>query len=177
MLVRELFSGFNWVDLLAAILLIRAIYIGSNVGLSIEIFKFIGILSALIFSIHSSKSLASLATSYISMPPAAAEAVSFLVIVFAFVLGFKFIRTFFQVLVKFHFVEWLERYGGLSLGLARGVITTAIILIFLSMLPSDYLKASIDERSFSGRYFLKAGMGIYGLVCRGCPQLKQDIVK
>ncbi|MFH1406963.1 MAG: CvpA family protein [Candidatus Omnitrophota bacterium] len=170
-----IFSNINWVDVVAVVILLRAVHIGSNVGLSTEIYKFAGIVTGLVFAIFDHKTAASLINTYTLISPSAVlDAVAFLAIVTLFVFAFRIARALFTTLVQFQFAALLEKYGGLLLGLVRGAVSVSVVLIFLLMLPSEYLKTSI-ETSVSGRYFLKIGTRIYASASKVWPRLDQDI--
>jgi uncharacterized membrane protein required for colicin V production len=170
--LQDLGSRINWVDILCLILLLRATYIGYRVGLSVEIFKFLGILSALIFSISGYSFIAGYLSGYI--PQEVADVASFIAIVLATVFVFSIIRRFLSFLIKLQPIVWLEKGGGLILGLARGVVTISLVLIMLTLTQSIYLNTSIKNESFSGSYFLKAGSEVYTFLTRKFPNLNND---
>jgi hypothetical protein len=69
---------------------------------------------------------------------------------------FKYGITLLLRILNIQFIPQLERAGGGAIGLGRGVIVCGIVLLCLSFLPSDYISQSIFEKSFSGKFLVKA---------------------
>lgn len=59
------------------------------------------------------------------------------------------------------FEQRVSRLAGLGAGLVRGMATASILLVILGQLPSPYLKASIEERSVSGRVIQRVAPAVY----------------
>lgn len=160
-------SRVNWIDLVCLFLVIRTTYVGYRNGLSVEIFKFLGIVSAVIISMSGYSFIAGLISGFISQ--SAAEVISFIAIVAVVMFAFSIIRRLLSFLFKLQPINWLERGAGLILGLARGFILVSLVLIILTMTQNEYLNSSIRNESFSGNFFLEVAPKIYMLSTRTFP--------
>ena len=161
--MQEWASRINWIDILIAILLIRASYIGYSKGFSVEIFKIIGTLAAVVAALGYHLKLADIIELKSFLPPEVAESLSFGAIAVGTLFAFSYIRTLLEKVIKLKFPDALESFLGFVLGLVRGAAITSLILIFLNFLPSDYLKRSI-EASFLGPGISKAAPAAYSWI-------------
>lgn len=161
--MQEWASRINWLDILIAILLIRASYIGYSKGLSVEVFKLIGTLAALVAALGYYSKLSDIIELRSFLPTEAADGISFGAIVVASLFIFMLIRMLLEKVIKLQFPSTIESFAGSFFGLARGIAITSLILIFLNFLPSDYLKRSI-EASFLGPTVLKAAPSVYSWI-------------
>lgn len=162
--MQEWASRINWLDILIAILLIRASYIGYSKGFSVEIFKIIGTLGALVAALGYYLNLAELIELKSFVPPEVAEGLSFGAIVVGALFAFMFIRVLLEKVIKLQFSSAIEQFAGAALGLVRGVALTSLLLLFLNFLPSDYLKRSINETSLLGPGISKAAPAVYSWI-------------
>lgn len=142
----------NWVDLIVVIFLVRGGYVGFSQGFSVEIFKTAGMIAASVLSLlHYSRVGASL-SSCSFLPIQIANFISFLAIFFALLIVFKIVRVVLFKLLHLELFGGLQMWGGLILGLARSLIFASLFLFALTMLPVEYFRESIEEKSFSGAY-------------------------
>lgn len=167
--MEDIFSRINWVDIVVLIILIRTTYIGLDKGFSVEIFKFFGIIFALALGLNFYIPLSQFISAHSFVPLSLGKILAFLGLVFLMVLVFKLIYLFFKALVKAEFVKWLDKIGGLSLGILRGILISSLVFITLLLLPWDYPGYSIKARSLSGQPILKAAEKFYCLTFKFYP--------
>jgi uncharacterized membrane protein required for colicin V production len=168
--LSEVFQKINWVDILVIILLIRTSYIGAHAGLSVEIFKIIGILTGLYLSIKYYSTIGALLTSKVVLPPNISESATFLILILLSILTLKLVELGLTGIVKLKFADKLNKWGGFAVGLVRGLVISSLIFIFFTLTQADYLVKSIDERSITGPYIGKIAPFIYQIVSRNTLQ-------
>lgn len=159
--MEDLISRINWVDVLTLIILLRTTYVGLDRGFSVEIFKFLGIVLALTAGLNFYLPVSQFLTGHSFLPISLAQILSFLGLVFISVLLFKLIQLFFKAIVKTEFVKWLDKSGGLILGILRGILICGLLFISLLLLPWNYPNYSIKQRSLSGLPILKVAETFY----------------
>ena len=158
----DILSRVNWVDLLAVIIMLRTIYISFKDGLSHEIFPLFGSILKLVLSLHFYNKLGSMLYSKAPIiPESIFNLVSFLAIVLIAGLALKFLKVLVDAIIKVTWHPLIEKFGGLLVGILRGVIAVSMVLIFLALVPLSYLQWSIKDRSLYGMFFLRIGPAIY----------------
>lgn len=166
----EVFQRINWVDVLVVILLFRTSYIGAQSGLSNEIYRIIGVLIGLFFSIKYYSPLASRITASIALPQEIVEGVIFLILILLSMLTMKLTALGLTKIVKLAFAEKIERWGGFIIGLFRGAILMSFLFMLFGIFQVDYLVKSVEERSLTGPYIEKVAPNIYQVITRASPE-------
>lgn len=64
-------------------------------------------------------------------------------------------------LVQVTFQEKVNQWVGLAAGLYRGALVVSVMLVVLQQLPSEYLRASVWERSLTGPVAARMAPGVY----------------
>lgn len=156
---------FNWVDVLAITLFFRMAYIGYQLGFLSELVKTIGVLSGLFVSF---KYYQQIGDSFVHrMPFLSIEWTSVMVMVLlemGLYFGMTRLLRMLEKLVQVSFHNKLDSIGGLLTGLFRAALVTSLVLVACRQLPSGYLMASIEERSFAGQPLLRMAPKIYDSV-------------
>jgi uncharacterized membrane protein required for colicin V production len=169
----EIISRINWVDVLVVILMIRMSYIASREGLSHEIFPFIGSIVMAVVSLHYYKVLGAFISQGLSgIPVELSNFFSFLILVAAMGFLVRFLKGVLDKIVNVKWHPLIEKFGGLTVGVARAYIITSIVLIFLILMPLPYLQWSVRDRSLTGKRVLMAGPEIYGKLSALLPDIK-----
>lgn len=156
---------FNWVDVLAVTLLIRAGYIGFRLGLAAELIKLVGLTAGFFvgFRVYQGWGDVVARSSFLSIEWASALALAILVV--GVYVAVTRIQLFFGNLVEVNFQDRLSQAGGLLAGLFRGLLVMSVVLVVGLQLPSPYLQASIQEHSLSGYQIARMAPGIYDGLC------------
>lgn len=155
----------NWVDILIIILVLRGGYIGLRKGLSGEIFRSIGIITAIVVSIYNCNRLGKYISDHSFLSLFHSKIISIIALVIVALFIFRLIRIAVARLVKVEFVPRFSRIGGALLGLARGGVLAGLILVILLWLPSRSIEATVYERAYVGPSLVKVVPAIYdGLI-------------
>lgn len=148
-MAQDILKQLNWVDVVVIILLIRSSYVGVKSGLTSEVFKTLGIITAIVFSYHFYSIIADFLSTYTLIPANYSGAISFVTITFFCILIFALFRIIIFKVLKMQFVMKLEMIGGGILGLVRGILVCGLIFMALTLIPVKYLNESINQGSLS----------------------------
>jgi membrane protein required for colicin V production len=167
----EVFQRINWVDILVVILLFRTSYIGARTGLSEEIFRIIGVLLGLFFSMKYYSALGSRINASISLPQELIGGIIFLILILLSMLSIKLVSLGFTKIVKLVFADKIDKWGGFIVGLFRGAVILSLLFALFGILQVDYLVKSVEERSLTGPYIEKVAPNVYQVIARTSPQV------
>lgn len=160
----ELFQHINWVDVLTAILLFRTSYIGGRTGLSVEIYRIVGVLAGLYISMRFYSPLGTWINAGLSLPQELVDGISFLILILLCMLSLKLVGVGFTKVVKLAFADKIDKWGGFLAGLLRGAVLLSLLFAFFGIIQVDYLVKSVEERSLTGPYLQKLVPYAYGVI-------------
>lgn len=157
----EIIRQFNWIDIFIVILLFRVGYAAVKSGLPAELFKLLGTLLATYLSLHyytvlADWFLASRAELQKKAPLEFLDFISFLVLAIGGYLIFVLLRSIFYRFIKMEAVPNLNKWGGLILGIARGILLAGLIMFMLVISSASYLKKSVANSYFGRQVFAVA---------------------
>ena len=92
----------------------------------------------------------------------AARILSFIILFIAIFVALTVIGKLIHKLVHAIFLGWLNRLGGVGFGLIRGIIVSAIIIMILTMIPSE--KAPILSKSKLAPHIMSVSRILVSLV-------------
>lgn len=167
--MNNIIKSLNWVDFLVVILLFRSTYIGLKKGVWIEIFKFLGILTALFFGLSFYEKIGSWIAARTVFPESFAKFFVFIVILAAIIFTFKIIRHLSQLIVKIEVKKEVDSVGGALLGLFRGIVVCSLILVSLVLIPNNYIKNGVKEKSVIAPYLIDEASKLHRLFVKNMP--------
>lgn len=162
-MLLEIIKQFNWVDFLVVIILFRICYIGAKSGFSLELFKFLGILSAIYLSLHYYTMLSDFFRNRIAVKSLPLEFLDFLSFIVLAILGylvFVSLRSVFYRFIKMEATPKLNKGGGFILGIGRGFLVAGLIIFMLVISSIGYLKNSVND-SYLGKRLVKVAPATY----------------
>ena len=164
----------NWFDIFSIILLLRTGYIGFKNGLSAEVYKAAGMGLSGLAAFYFYKKLVLSINQYtvVSMADAQMEAISFALILLLGLLICKFVFMFIQKIMQLSFAKNFNTTAGMIFGLSRGAIVVCLVFMILNWSAVDYIKKSIQEKSFSGQYIAKVNSVAKNVLVRILPEEK-----
>ncbi|MBI4706543.1 MAG: CvpA family protein [Candidatus Omnitrophica bacterium] len=153
----------NWVDLFVITLLLRVCYVAAGTGILIESFKIAGTIFATYFSLHYYSDLAGFlkdrfGSEYI--PLTLLEFISFFILAFGVYLLFVFLRKIFCRFVKMEAVENLNKWGGLIIGVIRGLLLISLFTFGFVLSNISYFQESL-QHSYTGRRIFYLAPSVY----------------
>ncbi len=137
-------SSFNWVDIVALVVIVRITYIAIHKGFVIEFFKAAGTFSALFLSYHFYSSFADFFIRHISfLNKRICVITGFLAIYFLVYILFRYIREGITLLFKIEPHHIIERWIALILGALRGFLILGVIFFSAELLDVAYITRSV----------------------------------
>lgn len=162
-MLLETITQFNWLDVFVIIILVRICYISLRTGLSVEIFKFLGTIIAVYLSLHYYTVFSDFLRGRSSAETVPLPFLDFLSFVVLAVLGyliFTLFRIAFYRFIKMETTPYLNKIGGLILGIGRGILLTSLVTFALAISTLSYLKNSVKD-SCSGINLVKVAPSTY----------------
>lgn len=170
--MTDIIHKINWVDCLVVILMLRTSYIAFQHGLSHEIFPLFGSCLMMSVALRYYTTIAALFEQHIlKLPPVILNLFSFVAILLGLGMACKIVGALLDHLIKVTWHPFVERFGGLLIGVVKASIVTSMVIIVLALIPLSYLQHSIRDRSVMGMRFMKIGPNIYGQALRFLPAL------
>ena len=157
----DIITHFNWLDIVILLLVIRGIYLGVTQGLTSELFNFIGIVISLALAAHYYSQVADVLIINFALPIWLSQFVCFFIIAQLTRLAFKYTIVLVLRILNVQFVPQLEKIGGGIIGFGRGIIVACVFILTISFLPSKYIADSVYDKSFTGKFLVKAAERTY----------------
>ena len=162
-MLLDIIKQFNWLDIIVVIILFRICYIAVKSGLLVELFKILGTLLAIYLSLHYYTMLSDFFRNRIAVKSLPLEFLDFLSFTVLAILGyliFVSLRDLFYHFIKMEAVPQLSKWGGLILGMGRGILLGGLIIFMLMISSVSYLKNSVKD-SYSGKRLFKVAPATY----------------
>jgi len=166
MALLDTFKQFNWLDIFVIILLLRIGYIAIKTGLPLELFKLLGTIVSVYLSLHYYSVWADFLKARPALKNIPLELLSFVSFIALVILGhaiFILLRSLFLRFLKLEAVANLNKWGGLLLGIARGILLASLIMFILVISNLGYPKNSV-KNSYSGKYLLRVAPATYSTI-------------
>lgn len=173
----EILSKINWVDILIAIVMLRASYLAFQKGLSHEIFPLFGSILMIGVSLRYYLVLSGFVGTHILKLPAGILDLASFVAILA-VTGFvcKMVGLLLDKIITVTWHPFIEKFGGLLIGVIKASIIASMVVIILTLIPLSYLQRSVRDKSLMGMRVLNIGTNIYAQVSRFLPAVKIEEV-
>lgn len=168
-MIANILTRLNWIDFIVLSVLIRVLYVGGKNGFIVELFKLIGITFTTYVSLHYYVKFSDFIVQRLPKMQVPMEFVHFLVFILLVAVSysiFVLVRRAFCNLVKMEAAPVLSKWGGVFLGIGRGILTSSLVIIVLLMSIFPYLNASV-RKSYSGRPLFSVAAGTYSVIWNG----------
>ncbi len=165
-MLAEIVNRLNWIDLVFVILLIRTGYVAVRNGFLVEIFKISGTILAVYLGCHYYAPLAAFFHSRLGAEGSSAalpETLAFIALCSLGYVVFILPRRLLMRFLKIEAAQVLNSWGGLVLGICRGVLFSGLLFLVFSISARDYLHSSVAQ-SLSGRRLVDTAAGTYGWI-------------
>ena len=158
-------SKFNWIDILAFIVLVRILYIAVSKGFVVEFFKCIATFLSLSFSFHYFTYVTDLLVRFLPFLNENTGYALSLIALYGLVWTLiKYVRTAIILLFKIEPHAVIERWVGLFLGLARGAVFLSVLFFTLYLFHGRYVNNSLMH-SFSFSAVKQIAPASYRTMC------------
>jgi len=156
--LSNILNTVNWLDIIYILLLVGMLYKGMRTGVGAQIISLIGWFAALFVSIRYYAVLSEAIFGFLLQRWA--KPISFLIIIAGFFIIIKIVERIFSVITSEE-MSALERVGGAYISGLKAVILFGIIAIQLMLMPVDFFRDSVINKSKSAIYFVTCDATIY----------------
>lgn len=160
---------FNWIDILAIILLIRIGCVALKNGFFVELLKLLGSILAVYLSLHYYTIFSNNIGSRIGIEKKPTELITVSAFILLAILGylvFMLLRALFSRFIQMEAVPTLHKWGGFILGIFRGIILLSLLIFVFVISPFNYLTHSVQNAYF-GKFFFKIAPVAYSRLWNG----------
>ncbi|MFA5157072.1 MAG: CvpA family protein [Candidatus Omnitrophota bacterium] len=165
-----IFRQFNWLDVFIVFLLLKIIYAAVKNGFIVELFKFLGTVFSVYIAFHYFTILSDFFMRRVpeehGFPLEFMDYVVCLALLVSVYLVSVFLRSLFCHFVKMEAVPTLSKWGGLILGIGRGLIAASLVVFMMFVSTTNYLSASAKD-SYIGRRIFNVSISTYTAVWDG----------
>jgi len=157
-------SQFNFLDIIIMIIAVRICYIAFQMGLAVEFFKLLGVISATYVSLHYYTGLSDTIQRWFipkEMPLEFINLPVFVILAAGGYLGFVILRGIFYRYLRLEAAPKISQFGGLVLGAARLFFTIGLLTYILLISGVKYLNQSI-KHSYLGSRSTMISTNTYG---------------
>lgn len=125
----------NSVDIV--ILIIAGIFCirGLIKGIVVEVFSLAGMILAYFVALREMSTLSDFVLQYIKLPEFLISTICFSLIFIVVFFVLRLMANLISKLIRGTLIGWVDRLGGGVLGLAKGVLLSSLLLLFMSMIP------------------------------------------
>ncbi|MBU1125614.1 MAG: CvpA family protein [Candidatus Omnitrophica bacterium] len=159
-MLAHIIRQFNWFDIVLVLLILRILFLAVKSGLSIEIFKFLGTLTAVYFALHYytvlSDFILSRANPRGQIPLEFLDFIIFIGITIVSYGCFVLLRMGFHQFITLEAVPQLDKWGGFVLGVARSILVAGLVSFMCTIASVGYLKRSVQHSLLGQRFFYVA---------------------
>ena len=137
----------NWVDIVILALLTGSAITGMRTGVVRWAAIFIGSILGAVIASRAYESFAPVFTFLDS--ESLQRTISFIVIFAAVMVGAWFAGNLLKKSMSLLLLGWIDRFGGLALGLVAGVISIVTLVTLLGVLPSESLQEAVTDSTLA----------------------------
>ena len=160
----HILGSINWIDVAMLILLIRVIFIGAKTGFVTELFKFLGVLTALFIGLHYYLALSVFVAKKTNWHVEILEWVFFILLVCLMVLVVKFLRDGFFMIFKFETTHaGVNQWGAGLFSIVRALFLASLIMYGILLMGIEPLQKQALT-SLSQKLALKAAPNTYSFL-------------
>lgn len=163
---KDILSVVNWVDILAAGIFVRCIYVGAKKGLVVEIFKFFGMIFAIFVTLHYYLRFSLFLKKHIISTQTINEFLAFVLLWGVSIVIFKIVREGYMLVTRAGQATAVTKFGGILLGVVRGALICGLLFLLLCVPGNPYLIKKI-KTSWTGTGFVQLSPRIYRVSYNG----------
>ncbi len=155
-MLLDILKQFKWLDVVLVILFLRICYVSVKNGFSSELFKFLGTLSAIFLSLHYYTYLSDMLQKRSNLNGMPLEFLDFFMFLILALIGyfiFVALRIFLARFIQLEAVPVFNKWGGLALGVLRGIFLVGLVSFSLAISSTAYLSQSVQSSYLGKRTF------------------------
>ncbi len=162
--MMNMLTSMNWVDIFIAAILFRIIYCAVKKGFSTEVFKLMGTFFALYLALHYYARLGTHFQRIMPGPPVIPlefwDLVALILLSLVGYAVFLVLREVVSRMIKTEVVSALNKWGGATLGVCRGILLAGLLMFLFCNPTLGYLRMSVMD-SYFGQRFLTVAPAVY----------------
>lgn len=145
------FIGMNTFDLIILLILGFFCVKGLFRGMVMEVLTFIGLLVGYLVALRIKSDITIIIQKWIHLPDIVINTISFLLIFMTIIILFRFIAGRIRQIFKWTFLGWVDKAGGLLIGLLKGSLIASLLILLISVIP---LSGNIKKEQEKSLLFL-----------------------
>ena len=150
-MLLETIQKFNWVDILSVVIMLRALYVGLKRGFIDEVLHLLAVVLAIFGIFQYTPFCVHFLEKRIFFKSQIAQSVTFISLWALIALLAKFIRDAFHLLFKVEAKSFIDKAGGVAVGVVRGLLVCSLTLWFLIATGNEYIARTINSAYTSAR--------------------------
>lgn len=156
----NIWTSFNWLDVVLILVIIRIVFIGVVQGFVVEFFKISGMFFATVVSLHYYARMGKFFHESLDLPEWFTEIFSLIVLLSVMVLMFKVVREGWLLILKMEAKPGFSQWGGGILGCFRSFLICGLV-IFSIYLTENQVLVKYADRSMVGSYLRDLPQKVY----------------
>jgi uncharacterized membrane protein required for colicin V production len=156
-MLLDILAKFNFLDFIILIVLFRICYIAAKMGLSVEIFKFLGVIFSTYIALHYYTILSDIIQRNFLPKEMPLEFLDFVIFICLIALGylcFVGVRSVLFRFIQLNTVPKINQILGLFLGIGRGFLVIGLISFTLVISSITYFNSSVKHSYLGSKAFL-----------------------
>lgn len=141
-------------------------------GMILEIFTLIGLLIAYIIALREMDMVAGFISRIITLPDVVANSLSFILLFISILLIFRWLAGILRHIAQWSFMGWLDRVGGMILGIFKGALITSLLALFISLIPLTESMKKMHEQSLLFQPIRSVAPAVFNFLKSTFPQTK-----
>ena len=156
----------TFIDIFMAAIVIRSVFIGKKNGFVVELFKFLGVISATFFSIHYYIRFSDLFKNWLMIPSAVRDFIIFVTLVFVVVGIFALVREGWVALLKIEIYPQMNTWMGGIFAFLRSLLICGLVFLAILISQNDILIEQARQ-SLSRDFFNTISNDTYRMIYGG----------
>ena len=139
-------------------------------GFIMEALTLVGLVLAYFIALREMSALATVIAKAVRLPPMVITSVSFFIIFILIVLFCRWMAGALRKLIKWTFLGWLDRGGGVLFGALKGALVASLLALLISLIPFPDNVESVKEKSFFFEPVCSVAPAVFNVIKRGYPK-------
>lgn len=140
----DIIQKFNWVDILIAVIMIRALYIGFKRGFINEALHLLAVILSIFVVFHYTPVCVQFLENSIFFKPQFARGATFVFLWALVALIAKFARGALLLLFKIEAKTFIDKVGGIAVSVVRGLLVCSLTIWLLAAAGNEYVTRTIN---------------------------------
>jgi membrane protein required for colicin V production len=150
-MILETIQKFNWVDIVIAAVMIRALYAGFKRGFINEVLHLLAVVLTIFVVFHYTPVCVHFLEKSIFFKPQVARSVTFISLWMLVALVTRFIRGAIFLLFKIEAKTFLDKAGGIAVSAVRGLLVCSLMLWLFFSAGNEYVTRTVKSSYLSPR--------------------------